>query len=82
MADQWEYLMVTLDYQLVNGKTGQWNFMLGQLTSDGQISGTAMYAPEALNGFGAQGWELIGTGNVSSATGSGQMILIFKRRTS
>lgn len=55
-------------------------YRLRLLTAEGTQSDTVLDAPSALNDFGAQGWELVGTGNQYHGYGTGTSYLIFKRR--
>ena len=80
MADQWEYLMVQVHYERVDGKRSGWQIQA--LAQDGSVSEQTFDAPAALNTYGAQGWELVGTGNRGAGAGTGVSYLIFKRRKS
>lgn len=85
MADQWEYFMADLVFGAPDSgshdpKLYTSRYRLRLLTAEGTQSDTVLDAPSALNDFGAQGWELVGTGNQYHGYGTGTSYLIFKRR--
>lgn len=79
MADQWEYLMVEVQNEWVTAeKRARWQ--IRPLTPNGSVAEQTYDAPATLNAYGAQGWELVGTGNNYASAGIGVSYLIFKRR--
>lgn len=78
MADEWEYVMVQLEARRPNNQGRFWQVC--NIASDGVATGRWKAAPETLNEYGADGWELVGMANDNDVKDNGKMVLIFKRR--
>lgn len=78
--EKWEYLMVLPRRIWFDKPRSSYIWQVGVIAPDGAETTNWYDAPAALNSYGAQGWELVGTGNLEANMSSGDCFLIFKRR--
>jgi uncharacterized protein DUF4177 len=78
MTEQWEYLMLQLEAKYPNNRGRFWQVC--KIASDGVATGRWKAAPEAINEYGAEGWELVDRASFNEVEDNSATVLIFKRR--